>query len=68
MENNGYNEIIKLLSINFIIKKTNEGCLADFIIQPKNTNENNWLPIQLKTTQNAIHNMYGFIKMHSILI
>ena len=60
MENNGYNEIIKLIDSNFIIKKTNEGCLADFIIQPKNTNENNCLAIQLKTTQMAIHNMYGF--------
>ena len=68
MENNGYNEIIKLIDSNFIIKKTNEGCLADFIIQPKNTNENNWLPIQLKTTQKNTHNMYGFIKMLCILI
>ena len=60
IESTGYNEIIKLIDSNFIIKKTNEGCLADFIIQPRDTNENIWLPIQLKTTQKEICNMYSF--------
>ncbi len=60
IENNGYNEIIKLIDSNFIIKKTHEGCLADFLIQPKDNNKNKWIPIQLKTTQNSVHDMYSF--------
>ena len=64
MEYTGFCEISKLIENNFIIKKTNEGCKADFIIKPKNNNEISndckWLMIQLKTTQKDIHNMYSF--------
>jgi hypothetical protein len=62
MENTGYHQIIKLLEDKFIIKKTNEGCKADFIIKPKNvpSDENKWLMIQLKTTQKEVHTMYSF--------
>jgi hypothetical protein len=62
MEYTGFCKISKLIENNFIIKKTNEGYKADFIIKPKNlTNlESKWLMIQLKITQTECHNMYGF--------
>lgn len=42
----------KHLDSDFIIKDTNEGCLADVILKPKSVNADLWLPIQLKTTLN----------------
>lgn len=59
-ENEVFNKIEKILNKDFDVKKTNEGCAADFIIKPKNINENKWLGIQLKTTRRHCHGLYSF--------
>ncbi len=44
---------IKNISLNLkniLLKKTDEFCLSDFAIKPVNIKEDNWLPIQLKST------------------
>jgi len=40
------------------IQRTKEGCRADLGIKKKT--EDNWIPIQIKTTMKRIHNMYSF--------
>jgi len=52
--------ISKILGNHFTIKRTNEGCLADFLIRPLCQNEDKWAQVQLKTTRNAIHGIYMF--------
>jgi hypothetical protein len=37
-----------------------EGCLVDFLIQPKNESIDKWLPVQLKTTKSKSHGIYSF--------
>jgi hypothetical protein len=38
-----------LISNNFQVEKTNEGCQADMVIRPKDNLEDQWLKIQLKS-------------------
>jgi hypothetical protein len=54
----------EFLSETIDIRKTNEGCLADFIIRPKGSHDDDWLPIQLKTTTSSAHEMFSF-KIHN---
>lgn len=54
---------INILNIIFEIKKTNEGCISDFIIRDKtciHSDDNNWIRIQLKSTLSCMHCMYSF--------
>jgi hypothetical protein len=51
-EDNVFEYFENILRNNFIVKKTKECCKADFIIKPKNIEDNKWLLIQLKTTKN----------------
>lgn len=50
IESIGFNKIVKYLTPYFEIQRTNEGCLADFIIRPIGECEDKWIGIQLKTT------------------
>jgi hypothetical protein len=54
----------KYLQGSFHIAIMVEGCLADFAIKPSITEDNLWLPIQLKTTMKHSHGIYGFT-MHN---
>lgn len=57
IENNAYN-IIKNLCKNLDIINTNDGCLIDILIKPRN--ETLWLPFQLKSTLKKCYGLYGF--------
>ena len=50
---------IKLLENEFEIIKAFDGCLIDIILKPKNILEDNWIGIQIKTT-NIRHLTYSF--------
>lgn len=52
--------ISKFIQDKFEVKKTNEGCMADMIIKPKNVDADEWLMIQLKSTQCVCHDLYTF--------
>lgn len=45
----------------FDCKKTKEGCLADVLIRPKGSFEDNWILIQVKSTNKMVHKMYSSI-------
>lgn len=60
IEKNGFNLIETCIKNYFNVEKTNECCLADFIIKPISNTTNNWLMIQLKSTQSPSHGIYSF--------
>lgn len=45
---------------NLELKRTREGCLADFCVRPKDIHSDEWLPIQLKTTKHGTNKAYSF--------
>lgn len=59
-ENDVYKFFLPFLDKHLEVVKTNEGCLADFIVKPKDFQENKWLMIQLKTTFENKFNLYSF--------
>jgi hypothetical protein len=62
-ESEMFSKIKNILSPEFIVLKTNEGCYADMIIKPIDDNLDRWLPIQLKGSYTE-HYQYSF-KMKS---
>jgi hypothetical protein len=52
--------ISKLLEPHIEVKRTNEGCLADFLIRPLGTSVDEWAQVQLKTTGKMINAQYLF--------
>jgi len=48
-----------IITPNFIFRKTVEGCLADLVIKPCHIEDDNWLNVQVKTTQKPLRD-YGF--------
>lgn len=61
-----YEGIVKLSSFiedEFYIERTNEGCLSDILIKPKYLQDDKWMMVQVKTTQDICHNLYTF-SMH----
>lgn len=60
IENEGYNYMKNVVKDIFDVVKTNEGCLADFIIRPVGVQSDDWLKIQLKTTLDQSLGLYGF--------
>jgi hypothetical protein len=58
-EFNFIQQLHKLLSNDFEIKKVFDGCLVDVIYRPKNIIEDNWVGIQIKTTA-VKHLTYSF--------
>lgn len=59
-EYNGINMLTHILSNDFHVKKTNEGCLADILIKPKYEYTDKWAFIQVKTTKELCHGLYTF--------
>lgn len=59
-EGESFLTISKILENNIDIRRTNEGCLADFIIRPIGISEDKWAQVQLKTTLKDIHGVYMF--------
>jgi hypothetical protein len=60
-ENNGINTLEKYISDKYIIKKTNEGCGADLAIKEITSENDEWIPLQIKVTnKKSDHNMYSF--------
>lgn len=55
----------KHISENYIIKKTIEGCSADLLIKDINSNDNLYIPVQMKSTLKKSHNIYSFKKIKS---
>lgn len=58
-----YEGILKLASYiedEFYIERTNEGCLSDMLVKPKYQEDDRWLMVQVKTTQDICHNLYTF--------
>jgi hypothetical protein len=64
LEYEGYVYLVDVLGQEFDVQKTNEGCLADFMIKPKSIGEDKWLMVQLKTTHDVCHGLYTF-NMHT---
>lgn len=56
----GFKILEDIIKNNFDVLKTNEGCISDMIIKPKNISDNKWLMIQLKTTKGLSHDIYSF--------
>jgi hypothetical protein len=48
-----------IITPNFKLRKTVEGCLADLVIKPCHIEDDNWLNVQVKTTQKPLRD-YGF--------
>ncbi len=46
-----FNKLNSLLSKEFILKKTNDGCKCDMYLKPINNHDNSWLQIQFKTSK-----------------
>lgn len=42
--------LVNILSKNFIVKRTFDGCLADLACKPINVKDDKWIMIQIKTT------------------
>jgi len=53
-----------LISHNFLVEKTNEGCQADMVVRPKVIVEDQWLKIQLKATKGHSHGIYNFMSIN----
>lgn len=52
--------ITKYLSNYYEIIRTNEGCRADLAIKEKGKEKDEWIPIQVKSTDRICHKMYSF--------
>ncbi len=52
--------LCEVLENAFTILRTHEGCSADLLIRYKDSPNDEWIPIQVKTTQKICHNMYSF--------
>lgn len=59
-EASGFKILEDIIKNDFDVLKTNEGCISDMIVKPKNIKEDKWLMIQLKTTMGLSHDIYSF--------
>lgn len=56
VEYKGICELTALISERFEIIRTNEGCLADLALRKMESQEDLWLPVQIKVTQKKGNN------------
>jgi hypothetical protein len=59
MEDRSVEYITSILNSQFKVKKTFEGCLADFMIKPLDIESDKWLMVQMKSTEKP-RNGYSF--------
>ncbi len=52
--------VSQLLKDDFELVKNRDGCLSDFVIRPKGSDKNDWLRIQMKSTEKQHFKVYGF--------
>jgi hypothetical protein len=52
--------ITKYLSSYYDIERTNECCRADLAIKEKGKDTDEWIPVQVKSTDKLCHKMYSF--------
>lgn len=64
IEYESYKIIKSLISASFDIERTFEGCLVDILIKPNHITNDQWLPIQLKSTDTTRNNIYSF-RLHN---
>ncbi len=60
LEHTCYLYIKTLLDKDFIVNKTEHYAQADFILKPINNNKDEWLKVQLKTTEKHVNEQYIF--------
>jgi len=60
IEANSINLINKYLSEYYEIVRTNEGCRADLALREIGKEEDEWIPVQVKSTEKMCHKMYSF--------
>ncbi len=63
-ENNSIELVEKYLSDYYDIKRTNEGCTVDIAIREKDSIIDEWIPIQMKSTNKISHKMYSFRRLN----
>ena len=56
----GVQMLTKVISDEFEVAKTNEGCVADMLIKPRYEPSDKWCLIQIKTTKQLCHDLYTF--------
>lgn len=60
IEYEGFVRLRNLIKNDFELEKTCEGCHSDLIIRPYGSQDDEWLMIQLKTTQEPTFGLYSF--------
>ena len=60
IEANSINLISKYLLPYYEVIRTNEGCRADLSIRELGKIEDEWMPVQVKSTEKICHKMYSF--------
>jgi hypothetical protein len=60
IEYEGIKVIEEYLMPFYEVIRTKEGCLADLAIRKKGEKEDQWIPVQMKTTMKNSHGMYSF--------
>ncbi len=60
-EYDAYMYLHTILNDDFVIRRTNEGCLSDFVVKPKYMDsQDKWLLIQMKSTKTVCNSLYTF--------
>jgi hypothetical protein len=64
VESEGFKRCKELLSERFYVQRTNNGCLADFVVKPREVTQDKWLLCQLKTSTKPSGGVYSFAWMN----
>eukprot|EP00734_Pompholyxophrys_sp_LG126_P000043 Pompholyxophrys_sp_v1_NODE_2_length_20472_cov_5.132586.p8 type:complete len:302 gc:universal NODE_2_length_20472_cov_5.132586:19547-18642(-) len=64
VECDGFTYLENILQQMFSLMRTFDGCLADCILRPKDSNEDEWLKIQLKVCSTLTNDVYPFTKIN----
>jgi hypothetical protein len=59
-ESNAIKRVQELCEDRFVFHKCVEGSLVDFCVKPVDTEDDSWIPFQMKTTKNINNRIYSF--------